>query len=349
MTSIPKTYKKVVVKKKTRSSWNEATRIVEVTTPTPANDEVLVKIIYAGVQASDILQAAGGYGPLATAEPAEKIDGTHQVGDCGSEAVGEVVAVGSSVTALKVGDFVALSGYGTAFREYVPVKAILAMKVQKPTPAVVAILISGVTALGAIDMHANPGKGDVALVTAAAGGTGQFAVQLLKQRGCHVIGTCSTEDKVATLKELGCDRCINYKVENLAEVLKKEYPKGLNFVYEAVGGDMLQVAVNNLAEFGHLVFIGSVAEDYTKSPQPINVDVLKLLFRSATVSGHFAGNQKYFHKWPEMINTLIEQVNSGKLKVKVDPTPLNGIDGVEKAQALMRSGKSNGKVIVKIH
>lgn len=63
-------------------------------------------------------------------------------------------------------------------------------------------------------------------ITAAAGGTGQFAVQIAANMGCHVIGTCSSEEKVAFLKSIGCTRAINYKAENLDEVLTKEYPKG---------------------------------------------------------------------------------------------------------------------------
>ena len=60
------------------------------------------------------------------------------------------------------------------------------------------------------------------MVTAAAGGAGQVAVRLAKLAGNYVIGTCSSEEKVRALKDLGCDRVINYKKENFAEVLKKE-------------------------------------------------------------------------------------------------------------------------------
>ena len=68
--------------------------------------------------------------------------------------------------------------------------------------------------------------GETVVVTAAAGGTGQFAVQLAKIKGCHVIGTCSSPSKAKLLKELGCDRVVNYNEENLGQVLRKEYPRG---------------------------------------------------------------------------------------------------------------------------
>lgn len=66
------------------------------------------------------------------------------------------------------------------------------------------------------------------LVTAAAGGTGQFVVQLAKMAGNHVIATCGSSDKAALLKRLGADRIINYREESVKEVLKKEYTKVSN-------------------------------------------------------------------------------------------------------------------------
>ena len=93
-------------------------------------------------------------------------------------------------------------------------------------------------------------SGQTVLVTAAAGGTGVFAVQLAKLAGCHVIGTCSSSDKVSLLKSLGCDRVVNYKTESLHDVLKKEYPRGIDVVYESVGGEIFNTAARHLAIHG---------------------------------------------------------------------------------------------------
>lgn len=68
-------------------------------------------------------------------------------------------------------------------------------------------------------------SGETVLVTAAAGGVGQFVVQLAKQAGNTVIATCGSDDKASLLRRLGADRIINYRKESLKEVLKKEYPK----------------------------------------------------------------------------------------------------------------------------
>lgn len=68
-------------------------------------------------------------------------------------------------------------------------------------------------------------SGETVLVTAAAGGTGQFVVQLAKAAGNHVIATCGGAAKADLLRKLGADRVINYREENVAEVLKREYKK----------------------------------------------------------------------------------------------------------------------------
>lgn len=86
-------------------------------------------------------------------------------------------------------------------------------------------------------------KGETILVTAAAGGAGQIAVQLAKQAGNHVIGTCSNEEKVAMLKAMGCDRVINYKTEDFGNVLKTEYPRGVDIVFESVGGEFFNICL----------------------------------------------------------------------------------------------------------
>ena len=68
-------------------------------------------------------------------------------------------------------------------------------------------------------------RGDTVLVTAAAGGTGQFAVQLAAAAGCTVIATCGSAAKAALLRRLGATRVINYREERVKDVLKREYPK----------------------------------------------------------------------------------------------------------------------------
>ena len=75
--------------------------------------------------------------------------------------------------------------------------------------------------------------GQTVLVTAAAGGTGQFVVQLAKAAGNAVVATCGGDDKAALLKRLGADRVVNYRRESLKDVLRAEYPKVRTYTQSA--------------------------------------------------------------------------------------------------------------------
>lgn len=117
------------------------------------------------------------------------------------------------------------------FSEYGLVAARRVLPIPCPAPEVVALLTSGLTASLALEevgglllpgAAAAPSSSSgqkqrqgkqkaTVLVTAAAGGTGQFAVQLAKLAGCHMVATCGGADKARLLQELGVDRVINYK------------------------------------------------------------------------------------------------------------------------------------------
>ena len=83
---------------------------------------------------------------------------------------------------------------------------------------------SGLTASIGIDIAGRVKPGDKVLVVAAAGGTGQIAAQWAKHRGGYVIGTTSSEEKENYLKQIGVDCVINYKKQNLDQVLKEKFP-----------------------------------------------------------------------------------------------------------------------------
>ena len=91
-------------------------------------------------------------------------------------------------------------------------------------PDFVSFPVSGLTATIGLDVQGRIQHGDKVLITASAGGTGHIAVQWAKKKSCHVIGRTSSEEKAKLLKELRTDRVINYKTEDLDEVLTKEYP-----------------------------------------------------------------------------------------------------------------------------
>ncbi|KAL6067452.1 Prostaglandin reductase 3 [Balamuthia mandrillaris] len=262
--------------------------------------------------------------------------------------------VGEGVPSLfKVGTPVSFSNFG-CYREYMVVKAKGCVPIPSAKPEFLPLLVSATTASLALECVGDMKSGETVLVTAAAGGTGQFAVQLAKLAGNHVIGTCSTSEKVEFLKSLGCDRVINYKTENVFEVLKQEYPKGIDLVYESIGGTMFDTCVNNLAIKGRLIIIGMISgyQDGTaweakgdKSRTPL---AAKLLAKSASVRGFFLNH--YWDKYPQHLQQLARLVSEGKLISHVDASrPFVGIESVADAVDYMYSGKNVGKVVVAMH
>ncbi|CAK6954281.1 prostaglandin reductase 3-like [Scomber scombrus] len=341
--SIPSTMKKLVVTKLS-PNFREAASIQTVAVPTPGDKDLLVRNRFVGINASDINYTAGRYDP--SVKPPF---------DAGFEGIGEVVGLGLSASSrYTVGDTVAYFGSG-AFAEYTVVPAKETVPVPSVKPEFLTLLVSGATAYIALKRLGDLAKGETVLVTAAAGGTGQFAVQFAKQAGCHVIGTCSSNEKAGFLKSIGCDRPINYSVEDLAKTLRKEYPKGIDVVYESVGGSVMELAVNCLANKGRLIVIGFISGYQTASGIPEfrgGTLPVKLLQKSASMRGFFLPH--FISDYKEALGSMTQLFAKGKLVCEVDRGDLSqegrfvGLESVFRAVDYMYAGKNLGKVVVEV-
>ncbi|KAJ7390945.1 Prostaglandin reductase 3 [Desmophyllum pertusum] len=324
---LPETFRKLVISKFS-TNYREAVELMTVPMLRPGPDELLVKSRYVGINATDINHSAGRYHP-----------GQSPPLDAGLEGIGEVVSTGEKCTNFHKGQAVGYIKNGT-FSEYMTIPSAHVFPLPKVDPAYVALLISGLTAGIALHKVGEMKSKDTVLVTAAAGGTGQFAVQLAKLAGCHVIGTCSTDAKGEFLKSLGCDRPVNYKTEKLDEVLKIEFPKGVDVVYESIGGEMFDTCVNRLATKGRLITIGFITGYQSKlgfTPVKNATLIPKLLARSASVRGFLL-----YHYAEEYRSTF---ANFGQ----ASPTGVfKGLDSITDAVEYLHSGKSAGKVVVEI-
>ncbi|XP_010707000.2 prostaglandin reductase 3 [Meleagris gallopavo] len=299
---------------------------------------------FVGINASDINYSAGRYDT--SVKPPF---------DVGFEGVGDVVALGLSASAhYSVGQAVAYVKAGS-FAEYTVVPAKEAVPLPSVKPEFLTLMVSGATAYISLENLGGLSEGKKVLVTAAAGGTGQFAVQLAKKAKCHVIGTCSSDEKSGFLKSIGCDRVINYKTENVESVLTKDYPEGVDVVYESVGGKMFDLAVNSLATKGRLIVIGFIAGYQSPTGiQPIKAQFLpaKLLKKSASVQGFFLNH--YFSEYKMALQHLLKMYEKGELVCEVDLGDMSpegkfiGLESVFRAVDYMYMGKNIGKIVVEL-
>lgn len=368
MSSLPATFRKLQAVRLS-SDFRNATQIVECSVqdalqPSSLPDKsLLLQNIYLGVNASDVNFTAGKYLP-----------GVQPPFDVGFEGVAKVVSVGKSLgSQFKQGDFVVYSTFG-AFAEYLVVGASNCFKVQSANPEFLPLFVSGLTASLALEQTGElvlPGfdndvpsragrtKQLTVLITAAAGATGLFALQLAVLAGHRVIGTTSSDRKIEFLKREipGIHRIINHKTENLNSVLKNEYPDGIDVVYESVGGATFDVCVNNLAVGGKLIIIGAIsgyqdgsawnASSNSGQPQkPVTPLPSKLLARSASIRGfflnHFAAHRK------RHIAALVKLMSEGKLRSFVDEKRFEGFAGIADAIDYMYRGENIGKVVVEL-
>ena len=331
-----KTYRKLIAKQ-FNQDFQSAVEIVKVPMAKPAADQLLIQNKFAGINSGFDTLLCQGKVPYVNLTPPF---------DLGVEAVGEVVAVGENIQAFQVGDAVVTTARGGGYREYQVIDANLAVKVREATPEVLTLMPTGISALVALEKVGEMKSDEVVLVTAAAGGTGHLAVQLAKLAGNHVIGICGSEKKAELLKELGCDRIINYRTEDLDRVLKREYPNGINLVFDCVGKEVFDACLENLAIRGRLVVVGFISE-YGKNLEQVTRPRMyeQLFWKAASVRGFLM--PLYQEYAAEARDRLLKLFYSGKLRVAVDSTQFNGIESIPAAVKYLLEGKNCGKVVVR--
>ncbi|XP_054153308.1 prostaglandin reductase 3-like [Oppia nitens] len=338
-----KTFKKLSVVKKT-ANFREAVKVVDVPLVPPTDDQILVKVVYAGVNATDINITAARY----------FTDGKLPF-DIGLEALGLIEAIGKNVSNFKVGQPVVSFGVTPkAYSEYLYAKADELVPIPSIKPEFLSLFVCGLTATTGLDEAGRIKSGEKVLITASAGGTGHIAVQWAKQKGCYVIGMTSSTEKAKLLKELGTDRVINYKTENLDEVLTKEFPNGIDVIWETIGGKTYETLFNHLAPKGRLVIVGGITGYQTEGFLDIQIPNLntKLLMGNKSLTGYILSG--FNHLFPEYLTKLIGDVVNNKLKIVIDlgqnttEGEFKGIDGVVRGVEHLHSGRNIGKVIIKI-
>jgi NADPH-dependent curcumin reductase CurA len=318
--------------------FRAATRVAEETLPDPGPGQVLVRNLYAGVNGFFDTCAARNELPSVPLAPPF---------DAGVEAVGHVLAVGPGVSGLGPGDAVSTWRFGTGYREHQLADVRDVWKVREASPAVVAIRPTGISALVGLEQAGGLSSGEVVAVSGAAGGLGHFAVQVAKRAGNHVIGICGGPEKAGIARRLGCDRVIDYRREDVRETLAREYPRGVDLAFDSAGGAVLDAFVDALAPRGRLVMTGWSSELGQGGRRLDHAGVLaKLYWKAASIRGF--QNPLYHEFKDDATRRLLDWHERGELTVLVDPTPFQGLERVADAVEHLLSGRSRGKVVVRL-
>jgi NADPH2:quinone reductase len=243
------------------------------TLPVPTIDagEVLIRVSYAGVAVWDPIEREGIFAKMMGMQPKFPLI-------LGSEGAGEVVAVGSGVTTLRVGDQVYAVGFlnpkGGFYAEYAAVKADMAHPIPPSMNAEQAstYVVDAGTALRGLDDMLDLKSGESILIFGAGGGLGHLAVQLAKRMGAKVLAIASGSDGVELCKKIGADMAIDGRADDVISAAKKFAPDGLDTALLSAGGPAADKALTTLKPTGRLAYPTGV-EPAPKPPAGITAAV----------------------------------------------------------------------------
>lgn len=261
----------------------------------------------------------------------------------GGEGAGIVAEVGEGVKHLKVGDKIIFMTQTGAFAEKAVVPAITAIPMPDGLSFEMAagITLTYGTSYHALKQRAELKPGETVLVLGAAGGVGIATVELAKAMGAKVIAAASTDEKLEFCKQSGADELINYSTEDLKTRIKEiTGGRGVDVIYDPVGGDYTETAFRSMAPGGRLLVIGFAAGDIPKVP--INLCLLK----QASLVGVFWGAWVSKNPGEQMQNMkeIMGMVAEGKVRAAVnDVFPL---EDIEAAYACLTERRAKGKVIL---
>ena len=306
--------------------------VEEVPDLSPGDDQVLIDVKAVGVTFPDTLMLEDKY---QFKVPLPYIPG--------GEVSGVISALGSEVTNVKVGDRVVASvGVSGGFAE----QALAKGRDARLLPDSVGFAEStglgyayGTTYYG-LKWRGQLKEGETLLILGAGGHLGMTAIEIGKLMGARVIAAASTEEKLELCRQFGADETINYATESLKDRAKElTGGKGVDVIYDPVGGDYAEAAIRASAWGGRFLVIGFTAGIPSV---PLNLTLLK----SCSIVGVFYGammvNEPELGR--QVMSDLLEFTASGKLKPHISARYT--LDDAAIALRTMMDRKAIGKIVI---
>jgi len=265
--------------------------------PEAGAGQALVKIAASGVNFIDTYHRTGLYKlPL----PAI----------LGSEGAGAVEAIGEGVKSVKPGDRVAWAMTRGSYAEYAAVPEAQLVKIPDDVSFedAAAVMLQGMTAHYLTHSTFPLKAGQIALVHAAAGGTGRLVVQMAKMAGARVIATAGSADKAKIAREAGADETILYRDQDFAEETRRlTGGKGVDVVYDSVGADTFLKSIDSLRPRGMMVSFGN-ASGPAPAIQPLLLTQKGSLFLTRpSLANHIATREELEWRASDLLRWLEEK------------------------------------------
>jgi NADPH-dependent curcumin reductase CurA len=203
-----------------------------------------------------------------------------------------------------------------------------------------ALGLTGFTAYHGLLEIGRPQEGETVFVSGAAGAVGSVAGQIARLKGCRVIGSAGSAEKVSWLRELGFDEAFDYHDTAMREALRD----GIDIYFDNVGGSTLEAAIDALRPNGRIVACGSISQyNATEAPPgPRNLFMVvtkRLLMQGFIISDHYSGLRAF-------LVDMAPWVRDGEIRHR--ETVVEGIENAPAAFMGMLGGENIGKMLVKV-
>lgn len=260
--------------------------------------------------------------------------------------VGEVIE--SRSERLAVGDTVLAA---TGWQQYAALPAKQALKIEAtdvPVSAYLGVIgMPGITAWTGLMTICEPKAGETVVVDAASGAVGSVVGQLAKSLGCHVVGIAGGPEKCRYVTdELGFDACVDHKASDfeqaLDQAINQTHSKGIDCLFENVGGDVFETLLPRMNTFGRVALCGMVSE--FNRPPAAHYTLRAILINRLKVQGFIVSDR--MDTWPEIRQALHHRVANGQIKFR--ESIAHGLENAPAAFVGMLKGENFGKQLVKL-
>lgn len=260
-----------------------------------------------------------------------------------AEMAGTIESVGEGIADFAPGDrVVAYLGWGCAREKIVaPVEQLVRIPAGVDDIVASGLIVTYGTAMHGLKDRGHVQPGETVAVLGASGGAGLAAVEVAKRLGAHVIAVASSPEKLEICKQHGADQLLDYSSGDLKQALKDMTDgKGVDVVYDCVGGPHAEPAVRAMAWGGRFLVIGFAAGEVPKIP--LNLVLLKGCSLVGVFWGSFVERDPTDHR--DNVKTVLDWVAGGELTPHVHGT--YGLEDVPEAIKVIARREARGKVVI---